>query len=89
MKKKIDILLTTLFGFFISIALLIGAVVAFMYMIGFVIGGGTATQLALSGKSYLDFAIKLSTIGVTFGLLKFYITGSHALTLNNEDNTAA
>ncbi len=84
MKKAFESLLHSLFGIFILIAVLIGAVVAFMFAAGFLIGGPSATQLALAGKKALDYAIKIAAVGVLFGLFAFYINGRHELALRDD-----
>ncbi|CEP68544.1 Uncharacterized [Moorella glycerini] len=87
MKKVLVDLFNNFFGVFVLIAVLIGAIVAFMFVAGFVIGGQAATQMAMTGKKFLDYAIKIAAVGVMFGLFSFYTRGSHELTLSNEQES--
>ncbi|KYH33184.1 hypothetical protein [Neomoorella mulderi] len=84
MNKALVDLFNNLFGIFVLIAVLIGALVAFMFGAGFLIGGPAATQIALIGKKFLDYAIKIAAVGVLFGLFSFYTRGIHELTLSND-----
>ncbi|MBE3581809.1 MAG: hypothetical protein IMW96_09315 [Thermoanaerobacteraceae bacterium] len=84
MKKAIINLFNSLFGGLVLVAVLIGAVVAFMFVAGFVAGGQTGAWMAVTGKKLLDYAIKIAAVGVLFGLFSFYTGGTHELTLSNE-----
>ncbi|QGP90820.1 hypothetical protein MGLY_01310 [Neomoorella glycerini] len=85
MKKALIYLFDNLFAIFVFIAVLIGAVVAFIFVVSFIAGGQTATQMAIMGKKLLDYAIKIAAVGVLFGLFSFYTGGSHELTLDNNE----
>ena len=83
MKNFISDLCQSVFGI-IAVSIGIGGVVTVMYILGVVVGGPTATQLALTGSGLLGLAIKLCSAAVFVGLVVFYIRGKHELTLTDQ-----
>lgn len=86
MKQKIIGLLQNMFGVALMFSVLVGALVGVIYVIGFVIGGGTGEQMALLGGEIMKLAIAISAIGCVLGILAVYMEGIHELTMDaNED----
>lgn len=86
MREKINKVLLSIFSVFILIAIAGGGIVFLMFVAAILVGGNTAETLAVNAnKLYMPCFIKAASIGVMAGLLSFYITKSHALSLNDED----
>jgi hypothetical protein len=85
MKNVISNFCQSVFALLIALAIAIGGVVTLMYIFGMIVGGSTATELALSGSNLLGLAIKLCSVAVFVGLVVFYIQGKHELTLTDQE----
>jgi len=85
MKKKIISLCRNIFGICLMIAVLIGAVVAVLFIIGFIAGGSVGETLAIFSKNVMYKAITLSAIGSLIGMLAFYIEGTHELKMDSSE----
>ncbi|MGI6778094.1 MAG: hypothetical protein ACOX7R_08780 [Acetivibrionales bacterium] len=85
MKKKIISLCQNIFGICLTIAVLIGAIVAVLFVIGFIAGGSVGESLAIFSKSIMYKAITLSAIGSLIGMLAFYIEGTHELKMDSSE----
>lgn len=81
MKAKIINLCQHVFGITITISVLVGAVVAALLVVAFIMGGASGQSLALLSKNIMYKAITLSAIGSVVGMLAFYIDNSHMLTM--------
>lgn len=91
MKEKIANLFENIFGATLMCSILAGAVVAIMYIIGFIFGGTIGTQLALLGAKIMKYCITISAVASMIGMIAFYIENTHELTIDfkeEEDLTA-
>lgn len=86
MKEKLTKLLVNIFGVFVSISILGGVLVFAAYVIGFIIGGDSGTALMATAYSkWVPYFIKSATIAVMMGLVVFYVTGKHTLSLKEKN----
>jgi len=84
-KKKLEDVLKSIFSIFIMIAMAGGAIIFLMFFVAIIMGGKGGEALAVSAsKIYLPYFIKSASIAVISGLLLFYISDSHALSLEIE-----
>lgn len=87
MKSKIEKLLKSIFSIFVLIAIFGGGVVFLMFLIALIIGGETGGNIAVSARNtVMPYFIKSATIAVISGLLSFYISKVHTLSLNEKDD---
>lgn len=85
MKNTIVNLSKNIYGALISYAVLVGAVVAVIYIIGFVIGGNAGESMAITGTNIIKkTAMPISAIGALAGMVSLYYEG-HALMIDDED----
>ena len=86
MKAKLTNLLVNIFGVFVSISILGGVLVFVAYMIGIIVGGDSGTALMATAHSkWVPYFIKTASIAVMIGLVVFYVTGKHTLSLREKD----
>ena len=86
MKEKLTNLLVNIFGVFVSISILGGVFVFASYVIGIIIGGDSGTALMVNAYTkWVPYFIKSATIAVMIGLIVFYVTGKHTLSLKDEN----
>jgi uncharacterized membrane protein SpoIIM required for sporulation len=88
MKNAISDFCQSVFALLLLLAVVVAGVVTLMFLSGLVIGGPTATSLALNGSSLLGVAMKATTIAVFVGVVVFYIHGKHELTLTDQGEAA-
>lgn len=89
-KDKLENILKSVFSIFIMIAIAGGAVIFLMFLIGIIMGGKGGETLAVNAsKIYLPYFIKSASIAVISGLILFYISDSHALSLEVEKKESA
>jgi len=69
------------------VAVLVGAVVAVLFLIGFVAGGTVGETLAIFGKEVMYKAITLAAIGCLVGLIAFYVEGTHELKIDSNESS--
>lgn len=87
MKEKLEKFVTNVFGVFVSIAVMGGVIVFLTYVIGIIIGGDSGTALMVTAwKEWTPYFIKSAAIAVLAGLILFYITKNHTLSLKQEKN---
>ncbi|WP_258359996.1 hypothetical protein [Moorella sulfitireducens (nom. illeg.)] len=67
------------------VTLLLGAVAFLLFLAGFILGGPTATQLAVTAGGIMKWGIKLATVAVAIGIVDIYISRDHKLTLVSEE----
>ena len=85
MKKRIEQFLESIFSIFVMIAIIGGAVVFALYLIAMILGGESGANLALAVKdSVLPYFIRSAAIAMAAGLISFYLTKMHALSLSIE-----
>lgn len=84
MKEKLADLLKSIFGICLAYSVLVGALVAAMYVIGFIIGGSAGQQLAIFGAKIMKYAITISAAGSVIGMGAFYIENSHELKMDSD-----
>lgn len=85
MKTFIETL-KNIFGLCLMVAVLVGAVVAGIYLIGFVIGGSTGENMAIFGAEIMKKAITIAAIGSLVGMISFYLEGTHELTMDRKND---
>lgn len=85
MKENINKFLETIFSIFLIIAILGGGIIFLMFIGALIIGGGTGEVLATkASKEIMPYFIRSASIAITAGLLSFYISGDHTLSLKEE-----
>lgn len=85
MRGKLQNILTNVFGLFVSISVLGGIVVFIAYVFGIIVGGEIGTIFMVTAWAKLSpYFIKSATIAVLSGLILFYISGEHPLSLKEE-----
>lgn len=88
MKKIIEILYK-LFGWGIYVSLLAGGLAFFGFLLGIVIGGPNATQLAVFlQKQYFPVVIKIASLTIGLGLMGMYLNKEQALSLVTDKKEA-
>ena len=79
--KKISEVLAWIFGYGMMICLFVGGLSFFGYLVAFIIGGDTATQICeFIYKRLFKYLVYCTSILVLVGLLKMYLSGQTALT---------
>lgn len=86
MKKQVfENLLRSIFSIFIMIAIAGGVITFLLFVVAIIMGGDAGGQLAVNIKNiYLPYFIKAASIGVISGLILFYVSDTHALSLSVE-----
>ena len=85
MREKMERILTNIFGIFVSIAVLGGVIVFLTYLVGMIIGGELGANLMVTAwKEWVPYFIRSAAIAVLAGLILFYVTGKHTLSLKEE-----
>lgn len=87
MRARVVEILTGIFGAALMVAVLTGAIVAVIYLAGFVAGGTVGEQLAIFGSKIMKYCITLAAIGAVFGMFAFYIEGTHELVMDKKHQT--
>ena len=86
MREGILKITRSLFSLFIIIAIAGGGIVFIMFILGLVIGGSTGNSLALNAKdTVMPLFIRSAAIAVLMGLINYYASGKHALTMDEND----
>ena len=86
--NKISKVLSTIFCIGIVIALFVGGLTFFGYLVALIIGGNTAAVICdFIYNSIIPVIIKISTIMVLLGLVVMYLKGEVALTSNKKKQT--
>ena len=86
--NKVSKVLSTIFGIGIVIALFVGGLTFFGYLVALIIGGNVATVICdFIYNSIIPVIIKVSTIMVLLGLVVMYLNGEVALTSNKKKQT--
>lgn len=84
-------LLTSIYGILTTIALLLGFIVAIIFITALIIGPSLGSNLALFAGEIMTWGIVLAAISLIAGLAYIYATGSHSLRMEKpakpEDNT--
>ncbi|HEY8462986.1 MAG TPA: hypothetical protein VIM29_03040 [Bacillota bacterium] len=87
--KKINEVLYKLFGWGIYISLVAGGLAFFGFLLGIIIGGASATQLAVFlHKQYFPIIIKIASITIGLGLVGMYLNKEQALSLVTDKKEA-
>lgn len=85
MREKLQNIVSAVFSVFTLIAILGGGVVFLMFVLSLVIGGETGEFIALSArKTVMPYFIRSATVGTLAGLISFYTTGLHALSIEKK-----
>lgn len=88
MIKQLEAFLKAVFSIFIMIAIAGGVITFFIFMAALIIGGKGGEKMAVdAAKVYLPYFIKSASLAVMSGLLLFYISNSHTLSLTAEKGT--
>lgn len=86
MKNKLDSILKSIFSIFILIALAGGGVVFLLFIGALIVGGEKGAEIALNSKNMvMPFFIKSATVAVAAGLISFYNSKEHTLSLEDKD----
>lgn len=88
MTQAIRRFLRGAFSIITLVALLLGAVAFILFFAGIIIGGPTATQLAVTAGKMMNWGIKLATAAVAVGIVDIYLSRQHKLTLAEEGKEA-
>lgn len=85
MREDINKVFETIFSISLIIAILGGGIIFLMFILAIIIGGGTGEVLATkASKEIMPYFIRSASIAITCGLLSFYISGDHALSLKEK-----
>lgn len=85
MKKRMEDVVSAIFSLFILIAILGGGIVFLMFAGALIVGGEVGNSIAVSAKSMvMPYFIRAATIGTLAGLVSFYLTGMHALSIEKK-----
>ena len=88
-RDKINEVVKTIFGWGIYCVLIAGGLAFFGFFTGIIIGGESATSLAVFlHKQYFPIVIRISSIVIMLGLLSMYISNKHALSLTLDKQDA-
>lgn len=85
MKKSLISLLKNIFAICMMYAIFVGAAVAVLFIVGFILGGNIGEQSAILGSKTMKSALTVSAIGSLAGMISFYLEGIHELTMDNEE----
>ena len=88
MKTRAMHLFSTIFGVSMLYAVFSGALVAVLYILGFILGGPVGESLALFGARMMKSGIPIAALGSSIGMLGFYIEGVHELTMGKKQEPA-
>lgn len=83
--KKVVNNLEGIYAWITFIALMIGFVVAILFIVSFIIGGTTGGALAVFAGEVMNWAIKLATIAILLGLIYIYLSKKHTLTMTDSE----
>jgi len=84
MKANIQKFIEAIFSISLIIAILGGGVIFIMFMIALVIGGASGEALATNASGVvMPYFIRAAAIAVLCGLISFYLTGKHTLSLED------
>jgi hypothetical protein len=84
MKEALENIGKSIFSIFTLITLIGGGVVFIMFIIALIIGGDTATFLSLMAKNtVMPMFIRSAAVAVLCGLITYYTSGNHDLTMND------
>lgn len=72
------------YGIVATVTLGLGAAAFLMFFAGFLIGGATATRLAVTAGNWIVFAIRAAALATLLGLINIYLQRKHSLTLNQD-----
>lgn len=90
MKQQIQKIVESIFSLSLIIAILGGGVIFCMFIVGLITGGPTGEDLAVkASKVVMPYFIRSAAIAMTCGLISFYVTGKHTLSLDEEEKEAA
>ena len=84
--KDITRIANILFSITITIALIGGGLVGLLFLLAVLIGGNTGESLAVFTKNdLLPQFIRIATIAMLSGLVRFYADNFHPLSLNTDE----
>ena len=84
--KDITRIANILFSIAITIALIGGGLVGLLFLLAVLIGGNTGESLAVFTKNdLLPQFIRIATIAMLSGLVRFYTDNFHPLSLNTDE----
>lgn len=84
--KDITRIANILFSIAITIALIGGGLVGLLFLLAVLIGGNTGESLAVFTKNdLLPQFIRIATIAMLSGLVRFYADNFHPLSLNTDE----
>lgn len=68
------------------VTMTIGLIVAFMFIIAFLIGGSAGSSLAVLAGEIISWAIASAALAVFFGMIHLYLNKEHSLKIDREDS---
>jgi hypothetical protein len=84
MRDKIHEYLVSLYAIVVAISVVAGALVAVLFVIGFIADGGIAVKISEFNLSLMNQAKKWACYAVGIGLIDFYLIRQHALTIDDK-----
>ncbi|MFZ7102518.1 MAG: hypothetical protein ACOWWO_07660 [Peptococcaceae bacterium] len=84
MKEQLNKVSSALFAVLIIIGVGLGAVAFVLFVIGLVLGGNGGAAISIIGGKLINYGIRISSVGILFGLIKIYTDGYHYLTLKKQ-----
>ncbi|MFZ5944716.1 MAG: hypothetical protein ACOYVD_11435 [Bacillota bacterium] len=85
MKEQLNKVSSALFAVLILIGVGLGAIAFVLFLVGLLMGGDGGASISITGKKLIDYGIRLSSVGIVFGLVKIYTDGHHYLTLREKN----
>ncbi len=83
MRDKIHEFLVGLYAIVVAISIIAGALVAVLFVIGFIINGDAAVKISEFNLAVMNQAKKWACYAVGIGLFDFYLIRQHALTIDD------
>jgi hypothetical protein len=87
MREKIHEFLVSLYAIVVAISVVAGALVAILFVAGFVVDGGIAVKISEFNLMVMNQAKKWACYAVGIGLIDFYLIKQHALTIDDSGET--
>lgn len=81
MKNNFQKFLIKIYGVIVGISILMGALVAFIFILAFIISGKFAIKLIEINSSLMSASMAMACLTIFIGLIEFYISKEHALTV--------
>lgn len=83
MRDKIHKFLVSLYAIVVAISVVVGALVAVLFVVGFIVDGSVAVRISEFNMAVMNQAKKWACYAVGIGLVDFYLIKQHALTIDD------